>query len=267
MPDNAPIFILTVSRSGSTLLRLALNAHPEIVAPPEMHLLTLGQRLLWTHRITLPPDETDVWKPAIAATRAVIGRMMEALTERSGKVIWCEKSVTSINHLDVLSGVFPEARRLCLVRHAADMVASALRAIATDPTGYDFEPYLADEPLRPQALLRYWVDKTEQIVAVEDDGGLRVRYEDFVKQPGVALDRIARAFDLDGPPDWADRIYDAPAELGPGDASAYARDRVTIDSLGRGSTLDWGGVSRNLVRRANRLLDQLGYAPLESQER
>ena len=42
---TAPTFILSSVRSGSTLLRLLLDSHPDICAPHEMHLRGIG---VWT---------------------------------------------------------------------------------------------------------------------------------------------------------------------------------------------------------------------------
>jgi hypothetical protein len=35
------VFVVTLARSGSTLLRYLLDAHPEITAPPELNLSAL----------------------------------------------------------------------------------------------------------------------------------------------------------------------------------------------------------------------------------
>ena len=41
-----PVFILTASRSGSTLLRFILDTHPDFACPPETHLLHAAGRFL-----------------------------------------------------------------------------------------------------------------------------------------------------------------------------------------------------------------------------
>ncbi|MDX1571493.1 MAG: sulfotransferase [Xanthomonadales bacterium] len=269
-----PLFILSCSRSGSTLLRLALNAHPEVAAPPELHLLQLAQRLLWTQRIAREGLEYSGGKPyelALPETRKVLDDIMASYLARAGKPRWCEKSVTSINHLDVLEGVYPEARVIVLVRHAADMVASGLRAIADRPDGYDFEPYLAADPLRQQALLSYWLDKTTTLAGLLEQSPfpltVRLRYEDLARDPATELARLADELHLEPLPNWVDRIWSEPFERGPGDDGAYSKDAISAQSLGRGTRLDWTGISRNLVRRVNRLLESLDYAPLEAEDR
>lgn len=57
--SNAPIFVLCYARSGSTLLRYILDTHPEIVAPPELHLLTAARQLAWVfqHTAQVPSAE------------------------------------------------------------------------------------------------------------------------------------------------------------------------------------------------------------------
>ena len=267
-----PLFILSCARSGSTLLRLAIDTHPHIACPPELHLLTLAQRLLWTQHLTLEDgaDGAEAFSVAIPATRRTLDDVMSAYLARVGKPVWCEKSVTSVNHLDILAGVYPEARVIVLYRHAADVVASGLQAIADRPEGYDFEPYLAVDAHRPQALLRYWLDKTDALLQFEQQWSgprARVRYEDLVRNPSATLAALATALALDPVPNWAERIWQVPHQAGPGDASAYQRTAFGADRLGRGAALSWQGVSRTLVKRANQLLGALGYDNLEAATR
>ncbi len=273
MSDDRPIFILSCSRSGSTLLRVAMNAHPDIASPPELHLLTLAQRLLWTWRITLdaaPEPEgdakghDDAWAPALAATRRSLDTIMDDYGRRTDAPIWCEKSVTAINHVDLLDALYPEARVIVLFRHAADVVASGLAAIADRPDGFDFEPYLAADPVRSQALLTYWTQKTAALLdAARRPGRIALRYEDFVRDPDRQLARITSALALHPCDDWGERIYKVPAQQGPGDTSVYARGRVDEGSLGRGASLDLSMVSRRIIKQANRLLAELGYDAVE----
>jgi len=44
-PSNAPIFILSAARSGSTLLRYILDHHPEIACPPESNLSVAAEAM------------------------------------------------------------------------------------------------------------------------------------------------------------------------------------------------------------------------------
>jgi len=39
-PAQSPVFILTAARSGSTLMRLILDTHPELASPPETGVAT-----------------------------------------------------------------------------------------------------------------------------------------------------------------------------------------------------------------------------------
>lgn len=263
--SGAPVFVLSCARSGSTLTRFVLDTHPAICAPPELHLLEACQKLLWVHGVL--DDEAaegERWTRAIPLTRRTMDEIMGGLCRRKGKPVWCEKSVGSVNHLDMLDGIFPDARRIYLYRQALDVVASGLAATRNSPEGFDFETYLARwGHHRGEALLRYWLDKTETLMAHEAaHGGLRLRYEDLVRATEESLDRIAGYLELERPGDWQDQIFQTPHAAGPGDASIWSRDRIDDASIGRGDGVELAGVSRNLIRKVNRCLAQLDYPEL-----
>lgn len=265
MIQDQPIFILSCSRSGSTLLRLAMNSHPQVCSPPELHLLQLAQRLLWTCRLTLgdtPQEGSDVWDRAIPAARQVIDQIMGDYCRLNDKPLWCEKSVTTIDHLDVLKGVFPDARLILLFRHPLDLVTSSLKAISDRPDGYYFDAHLAAYPHnRTEALLHYWLDKTRDMLELEtaSERATRVRYEDLALDPESTLTTLATTLGLDSCSDWQQRIFQQDHQRGPGDTSAYGHKSINQDSIGKGHNLDLNGIPRGLIRNINRCLEQLSY--------
>lgn len=265
MIQDSPIFILACSRSGSTLLRLALNSHPQVCSPPELHLLKLARRLLWTYRLTLgdqSQEGEDAWALAIPKTRRNIDQIMGEYCQLSDKRFWCEKSVTSVDHLDVLNGVFPEARLILLYRHPLDLVASGLKAISDRPDGYYFDAHLAAFPHnRVEALLRYWLDKTRAMLALEADSKLatRIRYEDLAQHPKATLEALATDLGLEPCKDWLQRIFNQDHQVGPGDSSVYERKSIGQESVGAGRSLVLTGVPRSLIRKINRCLESLCY--------
>lgn len=257
-----PVFIISCARSGSTLLRLICDTHPQIWSPPELHLLTLCQKLLWVHGVLADTGERDdaFWDQAAERTRADVLRLLEPPLSASGKSIWCEKSVTSVNHLDILEGVFPDARCVFLYRAMPDMVASGLRATADRADGFDFEPwFLAWPHSRIEALAHYWLEKTRAMLEAEKKPGpaLRMNFDALVTQPQAQAGRLADFLQLEAPADWIDAVYRQPHQSGPGDDSAYRRDRIDPGTLGAGRELDLSGLPRRLVRQINRCSSEL----------
>src|SRR5215472_3984507 len=63
---EAPIFVLTTSRSGSTLLRFILDSHPDIACPPETSIAGTAAQLARTwHIVENAGSETaELTKPA-----------------------------------------------------------------------------------------------------------------------------------------------------------------------------------------------------------
>src|SRR5215472_3506155 len=131
-----PVFVLSNGRSGSTLLRFVLDAHPELACPPETNLPSLCAQLatVWSliegaplsaNRGDEPPVIPDA---AIAGVRATMDSMVGPYLERRGKKRYCDKSLGTARFAGLLVRVYPEARFLCLYRHPMDVIRSGLDA-------------------------------------------------------------------------------------------------------------------------------------------
>lgn len=142
MASHRPIFILGCPRSGGTLLRRMLRAHPRIAIPPETRLLldayehrsAYGDLRRLTNRQALAE-----WIVAGAGTRfdglgldartvaeeivagpPTLGSALEiawrAYARRLGKPRWGDKRPGYVQHIDALLRLFPEAQIVHVIR-------------------------------------------------------------------------------------------------------------------------------------------------------
>jgi hypothetical protein len=147
--ENAPPFFIVGSpRSGTTLLRVILDRHPEIAIPPESHFIPR----LWEGRRRYGVEDRieDVelfmqdlssegrfreWNLPIEAVESRISRegltfgsaleavYLEYATSR-GKERWGDKTPKYINEMPLLSRVFPSARFVHIIRDGRDVSLS-----------------------------------------------------------------------------------------------------------------------------------------------
>ena len=200
-----PVFVLCAGRSGSTLLRFLLDAHPDLACPPETRLPWLARQLAtaWTVIEDAGPtgqsangDSADaaISAPVAEGLRRSLDPMMTSYLRRRGKRRYCDKSLGAAQHAGLLLRIWPDARFICLYRHPMDVIASGIEASPWGLTSYGFEPYVGSPPdNNVAALARYWLDYTTSIVAAEErftDRCLPVRYEDLVTDPDGQIARI-----------------------------------------------------------------------------
>ncbi|MGH3176618.1 MAG: sulfotransferase family protein, partial [Streptosporangiaceae bacterium] len=149
-----PVFVLCNGRSGSTLLRFVLDAHPDLACPPETNLPGLCAQLatVWSliegaplsaNRGDEPPE---IPQAAIAGVRETMDRMVGSYLARRGKKRYCDKSLGTVRYAPLLRRVYPEARFICLYRHPMDVIASGTEACPWGLNGYGFDPYVAATP-------------------------------------------------------------------------------------------------------------------------
>jgi len=82
-PD-APVFVLCNGRSGSTLLRFLLDAHPELACPPETNLPVMASQLatVWSLIEGAPLSAERGDEPPVIPEAAITGvrRTMDEMT-------------------------------------------------------------------------------------------------------------------------------------------------------------------------------------------
>jgi len=197
---EAPMpFVIGVARSGTTLLRLMLDAHPMLAIPPETGFVpavadlveegaALRERFL---AVVLGAETWPDLALAPAALRAAVepiepftaGAGLRALyrlyAERFGKTRAGDKTPLYCTAIASIRRVLPEARFVHIIRDGRD-VALSLGGLWFAP-GRD-----------PKVLARHW---RTQIEAARAEGAgrpdyLEVRYEALVERPRRELARL-----------------------------------------------------------------------------
>lgn len=149
---DAPFFIVGASRSGTTLLRLLLNAHSCLAVPHEFKYFTLlpagtaaeqwrtpglsethyqefvrhflNQRAHVFEDIGLERLEREIIAHPKRDLRTPYRIAAEAWAHHYGKTHWGEKTPHNLFYADVLADMFPAARFLYLIRDPRAVVRS-----------------------------------------------------------------------------------------------------------------------------------------------
>jgi len=267
-----PVFVLCMARSGSTLLRLILDTHPDLACPPETNIPALCSQLavVWSliegaplslQRGDAPPVIPEA---AIAGIRQTMDLMTAPYLARRGKKRYCDKSLGTAVHAKLLLRVYPGARFICLFRHPMDMISSGLEACPWGLNGYGFDRYIADSPGNAvMALARYWTDGAAAIAAVQEShpgSCYRVRYEDMVADPERTAAGIFDFLGVGQVPEIGQAVFSHDHErFGPADHKIWYTSAISQGSVGRSDSVPVGLIPPPVLESMNGLLDELGY--------
>jgi hypothetical protein len=217
-PGPPAPFVVGATRSGTTLLRLMLDAHPDVGIPSETHffhkLVKRSERTrispelladtIITHKrwgdFHLDADELRARFDAIEpfnlsdALRAFYG----LYAEKHGKTRWGDKTPGYLRYMRRIEWVLPEARFIHLIRDGRDVALSVL------PMNWG--------PSSVPEAAELWV---ERVTIAREQGALvdhymEVKYEDLVTETEPTLRRVADFLEL--PWDAAMLDYHARAE-------------------------------------------------------
>lgn len=275
-PPAEPVFVLCAARSGSTLLRFLLDAHPELACPPETNVPALCGQLatVWSliEGAPLSPNRGDeppeIPEAAIAGVRETMDRMTASYLVRRGKRRYCDKSLGTARFTYLLKRIWPGARFICLYRHPMDVIASGIEASPWGFNGYGFEPYISATPGNSvHALANFWLDNAATIMAAEaqfPENCIRLRYEDLVADPQAVANGLFSFLGVESVPGIAGAIFAAERErFGPADYKIWHTSRITTDSVGRGWTIPAGMIGPQIRGGINQLCGKLGYLPVD----
>jgi hypothetical protein len=201
MNPPAP-FIVGVARSGTTLLRLMLDAHPALAIPGETHFLVslLQQQPQSGDEFLTIVTSSETWENMAMdadALRACLARLdgfslaeatrslYRLYASRFGKTRWGDKTGRYLNKMTALQRLLPEACFVHIIRDGRD-TALSLRDLWFGP-GND----VAD-------LAQFWVRRIAgaRRQAASLSHYLEVRYEALVSEPERTLRRICDRIEL-----------------------------------------------------------------------
>lgn len=204
-PDRAPIFIVGVPRSGTTLLRTMLDAHPHVACGPETPWLAEHQpaTLLGLVRAMVEPEHgycrSYEQPPGVVhrAARTFLDTVMLEYAHSRGKQRWAEKTPNALMHLDALHAIVPDARWIWITRDALD-VAYSTTHVAEHRRGIApvYENNLRMTPAHstastPLAATLRWVNWNRRIASfLRGKPHLHLTYERLVCSPQHELRRL-----------------------------------------------------------------------------
>jgi Sulfotransferase family len=225
--ERAPApFIVGVPRSGTTMLRLMLDAHPELAIPPETYFVTnlieaadggagpeqLANVLVGHRRW----GDLGICEAALRSRLTALGRpdggdairvAFGLYAEGRGKPRWGDKTPAYLTNIAEIGAAVPEARFVHLIRDGRDVALSILRMPE------------ADRPMRNPDTVGLVATRWSRRIgrARRQAAGLphylEVRYEELVADPESALRHVCEFVELDYLPELLDYHADAGERL------------------------------------------------------
>lgn len=212
---NSPIFILGNPRSGTTLLRLMLNNHRNIVIPPECGFavwfhdryrnIIVNQSAIEQFITSLAKakkietwnlDFTKLQDFLIAMKPNNYPELVSLVYEFYGNSIhrsflrWGDKNNFYIRHIDTIKEMFPSSRLIHIVRDGRD-VACSYKALNRSAIRSRYAPHL---PNLIGEIAHEWVSNLECAIDSFKKIGWQdvyeLRYEDLTSQPSRELERL-----------------------------------------------------------------------------
>jgi hypothetical protein len=268
-------FVVTPARCGSTLLRYLLDGHPDIVSPPETNLSALLQHLVDIWRQTdlalgiaqptpggAPPPPSD---KVCRRARKAVDEIMVSFADAAGASVYCDKSLTTIEHLATVVRCYPDAPLIFLYRYPLDMIASGMEASRWGFNAFGFAPYVTAVPGNFLAgLANYWIDKVSKMLEFErtfEGASAHIYYELLCDDPATTLAGLFDLLEVPSDEGAIERAFSSDHGRGPGDYKIDYTGSISVDSIGRGASLP-EHLAPQQVERIDELLAELDYPDL-----
>ena len=262
---TAPFFIVASARSGTTFLRLTLNAHPEIAVPPESRFVTefySGEEIDVAEYMTMleQHERFKMWVLDPAVVREEIGPLVRApyvdvvratyraFAKAHGKTYWGDKTPRYIENIPLLARLFPDARFIHIVRDG--------RNVALSYSHVNFGP---KNVARAADL---WARRVSLGIkdgrALGAERYLEVRNEDLASNPRGEIERVCKFLGIDP----HEKMFD-PAERAKGEVEKKTHNH-TPEAAGRSAMSQWAtdmkpGDIEVFESIAGPVLEELGY--------
>ncbi len=194
--SRAPVFVVGMPRSGTTLVEQILASHPDVFGAGElMNIFTAAFELL------TPSDETtSIESLASGLKTATLDRMSRRIlrdmhkrapdTSKPQRIT--DKMLLNFQHLGLIEQLFPHARVIVCSRHPLDTYISSY---LLDFEGHNAHGY-TDRPewfAHFYGLHRRYIEHYKQVCSLEI---MEIRYEDIVEDQRGATERLLAFLEL-----------------------------------------------------------------------
>lgn len=214
---DEPIFVLGNPRSGTTLLRLMLNAHANICIPPECGFIQwwFEKYQNWDSQNNNHEDvaafisdlqtskkietwKLDGWllakiiqenKPVDYAGLCAMVYYTFSIQQNKTSKYWGDKNNFYIDSTELLQQLYPRGKYIMIIRDGRD-VAVSYRSVEKMNTDSIYKPKL---PQSIEIIAESWKANNEKLLQFFNQSSIAhliIRYEDLVQQPKDVLQNI-----------------------------------------------------------------------------
>jgi len=248
---EAPIFIIGMPRTGTTLVDRILSSHPEVESAGELQAMPLAVKRAAGTRSPMVMDPETI-AAAAQGDMAAIGRDFLQRAEhhrRDPALRFTDKFPGNFHYAGFIARSLPAARIVCLRRSPMDTVLSNFRNLfAVSSRYYDYSYDLLDIAayyVRFDRLMAMWRE-------VMPDRLIEVRYEDLVVEQVGQTRRLLDHCGLE----WSDACLSFHTNAAPVStpSAAQVRRPIYADSVAR-----WKRHAA-VLQPVQRLFEQAGIA-------
>jgi hypothetical protein len=270
------IIILGTPRSGTTLLRRLLDAHPNIACPAETCIFSACARFMHSEQVSDGLDFGVLTGLAFAGflPNDVHARLREFAfgfkrehARRQGKQRWAEKTAVDSFHIEKIEELCGEmVQFICLVRHGLD-VACSINELADRGYTYlsEIHEYIKRYPRPLEAFAHAWVDVNRSMLEFtrrHPDNTILLRYEDLASRPAETMQHVFTYLGEEWNDDLLHTALAKKEDAGLGDWKTYESTEINNSSVGRWQILP-APIASTLGQICNPVLEACGYNPVE----
>lgn len=196
---KAPVFIVGMHRSGTTLLEQLLDASPQVRGVGELYDFTSAMRFATDHHCRGVIDRTIVERARDVDFDEVGRRYLAGMAWRLGdEPLFTDKLPSNFLNIGFICRALPQARILHMVRDPLETCFSNLRELFSDANPYSYDQAeLADYFIRYRRLMAHWH-------ALFPGRILDVDYGELTRDPETVMRRVAAFCGIDYVPGMRD---------------------------------------------------------------
>jgi hypothetical protein len=204
-----PIFIVGVPRSGTTLVRMILNAHSRIGIAPETHFFPLFWRfrerygdLYEDHNLKkfwedfsrskyfrdFRFSESSMIRESIfsgeRSYKSIFETLLKEYAQQHNKARWGEKTPDHLQFVDTILAFYPDAKIIHVIRDPRDVVLSFKKV-----------PWGSTDVFSTARLWNRYIDMSRNFGRDRSNSFLEMRYEDLVFKPEESIKTLCQFVD------------------------------------------------------------------------